>query len=226
MRKLFFYLIVTVLFSSVSFSQNFDEPGIKHNEGLKELLQSFDNSLTKSNVKEKTFDFLKKRMEREEFEKMYKFSDYTNPFNMLKELSLNKKISSELLAIVEKDLNLLQSTKGYLDVEKIVNQRLNEKRNLNENDEKTYLSFLSVAKHSSRFWDINGENGTKYLPYKETVEMTSRGPNGELSIKYESIKISWYKVFLCDAIADLASGLNPAVALGASAISCVMQSNL
>lgn len=174
MKNLFFSLIATLFFSILSFSQNFDEPGIKHNEGLKELLQSFDNSLSKDNVKEKTFEFLKMKMEREEFDKMYKFSDYTNPFNMLKELSETKKISSELFIIVEKDLNQFQSTNSYLEVEKIVNQRLKEERNLNENDERTYLSFLSIAKHSSKFWDINGENGTKYLPYKESVEMTSR----------------------------------------------------
>ena len=99
---------------------------------------------------------------------------------------------------------------------------------MSEGEEKIYLSYLSIAKHSSYFWDKNGENGTKYLPYAEVVEMntTSKGPNENIIIKYEMVKISWYKVFLCDAIADLASGLNPAVALGASAISCVMQSDL
>ena len=226
MKNLIFGLIATVFLGGYLYGQSFDEPGIKHNEGLKELLLSFDNTLSKDNVKQKTFDFLKDRMDSEDFENMYIFTDYSDPFKMLNELKINKNISTDLLSIIEKDLNQFNSTINYNDVEKIVNQKLKENRGLNENDEKIYLSFLSVAKHSSRFWDINGENGTKYLPYKETIEMTPRGPNGNIDVNYEIIKISWRKVFLCDVIADLASGFNPFIAIGASCISAVMQSDL
>ena len=229
MKKLVFGLIATVMLSVSSFGQDFDKQGLAHNEALKNILMSYDNTLTKSNVFNKTMEQLKKQMSAEEFNKMFVFKNYSDPTEMLNELYANKTISSELFSLVSEDILVLQNTTNSKEVEDFVTIKLNEERKLSESDEKIYLSYLSVAKHSSNFWDPNEENGIKYVFFKDEVFILSKsgkGPDSVLEYKNNSKKINWHKVFICDMIADLCSGFNALVAAGASAISAVNQSNM
>jgi hypothetical protein len=233
MKKLVFGLIATVMFSTISFSQDFDAAGLAHNSALKNILSNYDKTLTKENVVSKTMEQLKKSMTDEEFKDVFVFKSYTDPYSMLQELKSNGRISEGLYSLVFKDISEFQNTYSTSDVNNIVERKRDENRNLSATDEKIYLSYLSVAKHSSEFWDPNMENGIKYLFFNDEVFIPStadKGPhsilNYNIRLNSDTEKINWRKVFICDMIGDICSGFNPLVGAGASAISAVNQSDL
>jgi hypothetical protein len=87
------FLFSFLLLSSLAFSQNFDDIGLKHNQLMKELIEHFGSDVTKDNVAELSSNYLTNK---EEYKSVSftKFKDYSTPDVMLEELK--DEISTEL----------------------------------------------------------------------------------------------------------------------------------
>jgi gamma-glutamylcyclotransferase (GGCT)/AIG2-like uncharacterized protein YtfP len=180
------FLFSFLLLSSLAFSQNFDDIGLKHNQLMKELIEHFGSDVTKDNVAELSSNYLTNK---EEYKSVSftKFKDYSTPDVMLEELK--DEISTESYNITKQDIESLEAMKDYNEVAEYVEER-RQSVELNEGDKSIYLSFLSVLKHSAYLWDENGENAGQNI-----------GGNGI------NAKINWWKVAGCDAVGAIGGGI-------------------
>lgn len=221
MKNVFFGLIATLFMFSFGWSQISDSKGLEHNDLLRNVLINMNSDINKSNVYEQVLSIMQNNLKRD-ISDAFKFSSYDSGYSMLEDLKSKSMISNSIYNYVKMDLDNTSKMGSYIEVQKYVNaKRLNELKNLNQDDLTQYEGFLSVLKHSTFFWDEQGENGFKYfnLDHPTTLQKDSRGPNGNIDITF--LRINWWKVAGCDAVAGLLTGGTATVA--ASACAVIMQ---
>ncbi len=206
--KLLFLLFFA--FSLSSFAQSFDEIGLQHNAELRILLPKL-NPNTPANQQE---THIRSMMPESMRTAGFGFSDYSEPKTMISELLQAKLISSTLYNDALDFMNAVESASNHTEVNTIVEYTLLLK---SRNMTAQFEAFLSVAKHSAKFWDPAAENGVKYLQ-QVPVSTEGRGPN-VIAYDFDKLvenverkrRIKWLKVLLADATGALSGGVGGAV---------------
>ncbi|WP_103069753.1 hypothetical protein [Aquimarina sediminis] len=144
-------------------SDSFNEIGLKHNEELRYILQNLPKDISKDNVLEKTIKVLSKKYPVENLQKLDWYTDYNNASKMFQELYDKGLMSYDLYEVGLRDFRDLDNFENYGSIDDFIISRLELTHHLSSKDDQKYKNFLSVLKHSFRFWDPNGENGASYL---------------------------------------------------------------
>lgn len=149
--------------SEIINSDSFNEAGLKHNEELRFILKNLPENTSKDNFVEHTVEILSAKYAKEKLDNLYWYSDYSDPLKMFEELHKKGLMSNDLYEVGLRDFKDLNTFENFDTVDDFIISRLKLTPHLSAKDYQKYLNFLSVFKHSFKFWNPNQENGISYL---------------------------------------------------------------
>ena len=194
MKKLLFGLIATVMFGFGANAQSdFDAVGLQHNKVLEVLLTKCGKNVNKTNVFDISKSLIIQNFPEYKNTQFIKFDSYSTPENLLEQISKKGLISTTLYNLVVTDLKTLKQLDSYSKVASFVENAKSSSalKNLSKEDSLSYMNYLSVLKHSSYFWDVEGKNGMSI---------------GVLYPPTAVSKFSLFKMWFCDAAGAFAGG--------------------
>ncbi|WP_109299762.1 hypothetical protein [Aquimarina sp. AU474] len=140
-------------------SKSFNKKGIQHNRDLEYLLNHLPEDTDTTNIRKYTQQILSEKYQRDHLGDMHIFNSYNDPNEMLNELFERKMINTQLFLLAKIDFKDLNDFEQYDNsIDNFVISRLNKIPELSTIDKEKYINFLSVLKHSFKFWDANSNN--------------------------------------------------------------------